>query len=65
MKADESVDPHFAKALRMGYGFGLKVFAFNCEVNGKEITLNEESPSSFSTKRFNLIFKSMISSIPI
>jgi DNA-binding sugar fermentation-stimulating protein len=43
-KANEAVDPHFVKALRIGYGLELKVFAFNCEVTGKEITLNERIP---------------------
>lgn len=44
LSPNESVDPRFAEALRMGYGQGLKVFAFNCEVNEKEITLKDRIP---------------------
>jgi sugar fermentation stimulation protein A len=37
-------DPGFAEALNTGCSVGLKVFAFNCEVNEKEITLKERIP---------------------
>jgi len=44
LSPNKSVDPRFAKALKIGYGLGLKVFAFNCEVNEKEITLKDRIP---------------------
>jgi sugar fermentation stimulation protein A len=34
-----SADPRFAEALKRGVGLGLKVLAFNCEVNEREVAL--------------------------
>jgi sugar fermentation stimulation protein A len=38
---NESADPHFAETLRMAHDVGVKVFAFNCEVTEREITLKD------------------------
>ncbi len=38
---NESADPHFAETLKMAHDLGLKVFAFNCEVTEREITLKD------------------------
>ena len=39
-----SVDPRFSEALKRGYGLGLKVLAFKCAVNEKEIALKNRIP---------------------
>jgi len=39
-----SADPRFAEALKRGYDWGLKVLAFNCEVNEKEVALKARIP---------------------
>ena len=41
LSPNESADPHFTETLRMAYDLGLKVFAFNCEVTEREITLKD------------------------
>ena len=41
---EKNAFPDFAKALNTGCSMGLKVFAFNCEVNEKEITLKDRIP---------------------
>ncbi len=44
LSPNKSTDPSFAEALNTGYSLGVKAFAFNCEVNEKEITLKDRSP---------------------
>ena len=44
LSPNKSLDPRFAEALKRGYGLGLKVFVFNCEVNEKEITIKDRIP---------------------
>jgi len=44
LSPNKSMDSRFAEALNTGCGLGLKVFAFNCEVNEKEITPKECIP---------------------
>jgi sugar fermentation stimulation protein A len=39
-----SADLRFAEALKRGYGLGLKVLAFNCEVNETEVALKNRIP---------------------
>jgi len=39
--APGEIYPGFAEVLYTGCSVGLKVFAFNCEVNEKEITLKD------------------------
>lgn len=44
LSPNKSTDSRFAEALSTGCGLGLKVFAFNCRVNEKEITLKNRIP---------------------
>lgn len=44
LSPNKSMDSRFAESLNTGYSLGLKVFAFNCEVNEKEITLKDRIP---------------------
>ncbi len=38
---NESADPRFAETLRIAHDMGVRVFAFNCEVTEREITLKD------------------------
>ena len=44
LSPNKSTDPGFAEALNTGCSVGLKVFAFNSEVNENEITLKDRIP---------------------
>lgn len=64
LSPNESADPHFAETLRMAHGLGVKVFAFNCKVTAREITLKDRIGVILEHRTIPLHLDPMISSPP-